>query len=118
MEGHLRVFVNSKDCGQHVGITDWDKERLKMSIKMPASWSPHALRKCLGIPSGTAALRVLTRLIVLLTSASENLITQSIRTAGALMQGSFLFSLTCVKSFSAHSGTGDMLVKVRHHMFW
>ena len=29
---------------KHVGITDWDKERLKMTVNMPASCSAHALR--------------------------------------------------------------------------
>ena len=36
----------------------------------PASWSAHALRMRLGMPSGTAALRGLTGLNVLLTSAA------------------------------------------------
>ena len=43
-----------------------------MSVKTPTSWSAHALRTRPGIPSGPAALRVLTRLRVLLRSASES----------------------------------------------
>ena len=41
-----------------------------MSVNTPASWSAHALRVRLGMPSGPAALRGLTRLNVLLTSAA------------------------------------------------
>ena len=41
-----------------------------MSVNTPASWSVHALMARLGMPSGPAALRRLTRLNVLLTSAA------------------------------------------------
>jgi hypothetical protein len=41
-----------------------------MSVNTLASWSAHALRARLGMPSGPAALRGLTRLNVLLTSAA------------------------------------------------
>ena len=54
----------------HVGTADWDIERLNMPINTPASWSAHALRARLGMPSGPAALRELTRLNVLLTSTA------------------------------------------------
>ena len=37
-------------CLKHVGITDWVRERLKMSVKSPASWSVHALSKRPGNP--------------------------------------------------------------------
>ena len=49
-----------------------DRERLNMSVNTPASWSVHDLRTWLGMPSGPAALRGLTRLNVLLKSATEN----------------------------------------------
>ena len=42
-----------------------------MSVNTPASWSAHALRSQLGMPSGPAALRGLTRLNVLLLSVTE-----------------------------------------------
>ena len=45
---------------KHVVITDWDMERLKMTVNMPASCSAHALRTRPGITYGPAALRVLT----------------------------------------------------------
>jgi hypothetical protein len=43
---------------------------LNISVNTPASWSAHALRARLGMPSGPAALRGLTRLNVFLTSAA------------------------------------------------
>jgi hypothetical protein len=55
-----------------VGTADWDREKLNMSVNTPASWYAHALRTWLGMPSGVAALQGLTRLNVLLTSATEN----------------------------------------------
>ena len=56
---------------KHVGSADWDREGLNMSVNTPASWSAHALRTRLGMPSWPAAKRGLTRLNVLLTSATE-----------------------------------------------
>ena len=56
---------------KHVGTADRDRERLNMPVNTPASWSAHALRMWLGMPSGPAALRGLTHLNVLLTSATE-----------------------------------------------
>jgi hypothetical protein len=38
--GGLRVLGNRNDGGQlDVGITDWDKESLKMTMEMPVSES-------------------------------------------------------------------------------
>jgi hypothetical protein len=71
---------------KHVGISDCDKERLKMSEKTFAIWSVHALRTHPGIPSGPAALWVLTCLNVFLTSVTESQITQSPEITGGFMQ--------------------------------
>lgn len=43
-------------CLKHVGITDGNNERLKMSLKTPARWSAHALSTHPGIPSGLASV--------------------------------------------------------------
>ena len=39
-------------CLKHVGITDSDRERLKMSVKTLASWSAHARSPRPGKPAG------------------------------------------------------------------
>ena len=49
-----------------------------MSVNTLASWSAHALRARLRMPSRPAALRGLTRLNVLLTSATEKESPQSL----------------------------------------
>ena len=43
-------------CLKHFGITDSERERLKMSVKILASWSGHARSTRPGNPSGPAAL--------------------------------------------------------------
>ena len=43
-------------CLKHVGITDSDMDRLKMSMKTLASWSAHAHSTHPGNPSGPATL--------------------------------------------------------------
>ena len=79
-------------CLKHVGITDSDREWLKILVKTLASWSAHARSTHNGNPSGPAALLMLTYLKVLLTSAAESVITQSSRSDGALMHVSVLFA--------------------------
>ena len=79
-------------CLKHVGITDSVRERLKMSVKTLASWSAHALSTRPSSPSGPAALGMLTYLKVLFTLATESVITQSSRTAGAVLHASVLLA--------------------------
>jgi hypothetical protein len=43
-------------CLKHFGITDSDRERLKMSVKTLASWSAHAQNTHTGKQSGPADL--------------------------------------------------------------
>ena len=79
-------------CLKHVGITESIRDMLKMSVKTPASWSAHARSTRPGNPSGPAALCMLTCLKVLLTSATESVITQLSGTADALMHASVLLA--------------------------
>ncbi len=59
------------DFLKHEGTTDREGERLKMSVKTPASWNAHARSTRPGIPSGPMAFRMFTRLKDRVTSATE-----------------------------------------------
>ena len=52
---------------KHVGTTEWDRERLNMSVNTPARCSEDGL----GMLSGPAVLQGLTCLNILLKSAME-----------------------------------------------
>ena len=93
VEGEVVVLApHGQVCLKHVGITDSDRERLNMSVKTLASWSVHALSTRPDNTSVPVALRMLTCLKVLLTSAAESVITQSSGTADALMHVSVFLS--------------------------
>ena len=97
-------------CLKHVGITDWVSARVKMAVKTLASWSAHALSARFGNLPGPATMSMLTCLRVLLTLAMESKITQSSRTAGALMRGSVLLASKKVsKAFSSLGRLGSLV---------
>ena len=69
-----------------------------MFVNTPASWSAHALRTRLGMPSGPAALRELTRLNVLLKLATVKE-SQKVLVGGSV-SGTVLSSKLAKKLFS------------------
>ena len=54
--GYLSDLGTMVVCLKHVGITDSDRDRLKMSVKALARLSAHARSARPGNPSGPAAL--------------------------------------------------------------
>ncbi len=71
---------------KHEGTTDRERERLKISVKTPASWNAHALSTRSGMPSGKTALQMFIRLKDWVTSTTEreSALTSSAAATGAL----------------------------------
>ncbi len=60
------------DFLKHEGTTDRERDRLKMSVKTPASWKAHALSTRPGMRSGSTALWMFAHLKDRVTSATES----------------------------------------------
>ncbi len=65
------VVTTMVDFLKHKGTTDREREKLKMSVKTPASWNAHARSTWPGMPSGPTALWIFTCLKDRVTSATE-----------------------------------------------
>ncbi len=87
---HLILFFfgmgTMVDFWKHAVTTDRERDRLKISVKTPASWKAHALSTRPGMPSGPTALRMFTRLKDRVTSATER---ESGLTSSAAATGAF-----------------------------
>ena len=81
------------DILQQVGTTVWNRERLNMSVNTPASWSAHALRTQIGMPSGTGSLARVNRLKCL---------THVSGTVFCLKRAKKVFSLSGIKALPLH----------------
>lgn len=75
---------------KHVGMMNWDIERLNMVLKASASWSKHSQRTRPGLPSGPAAFCRPTLRSDPLTSAMVRENTWSPGWVGVLVAGSEL----------------------------
>lgn len=77
------------------GMVDWLKDVLKMSVRIPTSWSAHSLSIRPGILSGPAALHVLSLDRVLFTSAVD-------RQSTCLLEGGIVFLISSLFCASNH----------------